>query len=198
MLGDRGTAALIQEIDEAMPAEADFVNYETDSTNRLVIREVLDDYGMEISKDGYEHISESLRLLGEPYVDFDGDFVLNSLEVYGWEREDYDRQRDESARGERAVAYEKWKTKLIAHHGVAIDAIRRHGGTDVEAFDFAWDPERRRLSLAAVIGKDGRGLVPGDQDWTVYDRIAAYISEPAIGGMVRSELTGHYRVNGPQ
>lgn len=191
-------SALIQEIDAAMPAEADFVNYELDSTQHLAIREVLGDYGVEIPKDGYEHISESLRLLGEPDVDFDGDLVLNSLGVFGWEREkEYDRQRDEAARVERAVAYEKWKLKAIVQQGVAIDAIRHHGATHVEALDFSWDPEKRRLSLAAVIGKDGRGVVSDEQNWLVYDRIAAYISDPAISGMVRSELTGYYRVSVP-
>jgi len=190
--------ALIQEIDAAMPAEADFVNYELDSTQHLVIREVLGDYGMKIPKEGYEHISESLRLLGEPDVDFDGDYVLNSLGVFGWEREEeYDRQRHDAARVERAVAYEKRKLKAIAQQGVAIDAIRDHGATDIEAIDFAWDPEKRKLSLAAVIGKDGRGVVSGEQDWTVYDRIAAYIGDPIISGILKSELTGHYRVNVP-
>ncbi|WP_189318427.1 hypothetical protein [Microbacterium oleivorans] len=46
------TSALIQEFDAAMLAEVDFVNYETNGTNRLFVREVLGDYGMGTSKDG--------------------------------------------------------------------------------------------------------------------------------------------------
>ena len=46
------TSALIQEIDAAMPAEVDFVNYETNGMNRLFVRQALGDYGMETSKDG--------------------------------------------------------------------------------------------------------------------------------------------------
>jgi len=46
------TSALIQEIDAAMPAEVDFVNYETNGMNRLFVRQALGGYGMETSKDG--------------------------------------------------------------------------------------------------------------------------------------------------
>ncbi|SDH33811.1 hypothetical protein [Microbacterium sp. 77mftsu3.1] len=189
--------AIVHEIDATMPAEADFVNYELDDTNHLVIREVLGDYGLEIPQTGYEHIGESLRLLGEPYVDFDGDLVMNSLDVFGWEREEeYDPLRDNQARLERAIAYERWKRTATKRQGVAIEAIRNHGGKDIEAFDFAWDQATRTLSLAAIIRKDGRSEVPCIEDWGSYNTIAAYINEPGLSEMIRSDLTGQYRLRG--
>ncbi|WEG08646.1 hypothetical protein PU630_15585 [Microbacterium horticulturae] len=84
----RVKSALVELIDASMPADADIVNYElSPMRDHLVIREACGFYGAELDLRGFEHIDNALALLGSPYVDFDGDLVLNSLDEYGWERD---------------------------------------------------------------------------------------------------------------
>jgi len=148
--------ARVHGIDATMPPEADFVNYELDESQKLVIREICGDYGLELPKVGYEHIGKLLTLLGEPDVEFDGDLVMNSLDVPGWEREDeHDPQRASEARLQSAIAYEKWERAVKARNDMVTESIRNHG-SDVEAFDFDWNASRGSLGLAGVIPEDGR------------------------------------------
>lgn len=186
---------LIAEIDAAMPGEADFVNYEmSPEGTHLTISEALGEYGEELDKSPFAHIEATLVELGQPYGDFDGDLVINSLDDYGWERtQPYDPERDALARKAGDAAREKWRTAITAQQRAAIDAIWPLVDPTVDALDFSWDPDGQCLRLAAVIHPDGRTDVNGE-NWPRANMLAAYLTEPTYTPMLRNELSGLYRL----
>lgn len=187
---------LITEIDAAMPGVADFVNYEmNEDGTHLTISEALSEWGEELDKEPFAHIEETLVQLGQPYGDFDGDLVINSVDDYGWERtQPYEPERDAAARAAAALAREKWVTAITAQQRAAINAIWPLVDPAVEALDFSWDSVGHCLRLAAVIHPDGRTDVDGE-NWPRANELAAYLTEPAHTPMLRNDLNGLYRLD---
>lgn len=189
------TLALLDEIDATMPAEADFVNYEMhESGTHLVISEAIGDYGEELEKEPFAHVEEVLAQLGQPYLDFDGELVVSSVDDFGWERaQPYSPARDAQARRTGDVARARWRTAFIAQQRAVITAIWPLVDPAADALDFSWDQEARCMRLAAIIHPDGRTDADSDT-WTRVNALSAYLTEPQLAPMLRNELSGLYRL----
>lgn len=188
--------ALVDEIDAAMPAEADFVNYEmAENGSHLIVREAVGRYGDELDKEPFAHIDEILLQLGQPYADFDDTFVLNSDGEYGWDREQpYSAERDADARQAGELARAQWRQAAIAQQRAAIQAIWPLVAPAVDSLDFSWDTGGQCMRLAAVIHSDGRTEVSGDT-WSRVNDLAAYLTEPRFAPLLRNDLSGLYRLS---
>ena len=186
---------LLDEIDAAMPREADFVNYEMNNTGtHLIISEAIGGYGEELDLKPFSHIDEVLVQLGQPYGDFDGDLVINSVDDYGWERsQPYSAERDAEARQVGNDARAQWRKAIIAQQRTAIEAIWPLVDPAVQALDFSWNDEGQCMRLAAVIHPDGRTDVNGE-NWPRANALAAYVTEPQFTPMLRNDLSGLYRL----
>ena len=193
--------ALVGYIDAAMPADADFVNYaEHPTLNYLTIREACGEWGQELDLAGYAHINESLAALGDPYGDFDGDLVINSDDEYGWERgdgESYTPEREAAALDSYQRASTAWRDALNRQQTTAATTLRRQMGEQIEALEFEWDPVGKQLRVAAAIHHNGRTEAAGSDmgPWGACNEVAAYITHPDLSPLVRSELSGLYRLD---
>ena len=192
---EKMSSALLDEIDATMPAEADFVTYVVhEEGTHLVVDEAVGDYGIELPRYRFEHIDFKLSYLGMPYLDFDGDLVIDSRDEYGWERQSmWDEHRDTATRAAAESAREQWRAAITSQQRAAVDAIWALMPSSVEALDFMWDAFSRSLRLAAEIHADGRSEANGDK-WADCDSLAVYITSPEHSPLLRSELSGLYRL----
>lgn len=188
--------ALLEEIDATMPAEADFVNYEmNEAETHLIISEAIGGYGEELDRAPFAHIESTLVQLGQPYVHFDGDLVISSVDDYGWERDQpYSQARDAHAREAGEAARAQWRQAAILQQRGTIDAIWALVEANVSAIDLAWDEKGQCMRPVAVIHTDGRTDSSG-QSWQCVCTLAAYLTEPHLAPMVRNDLSGLYRIS---
>lgn len=192
----RLTVTLVGHIDASMPKAADFVNYRYHPENdHLEIFEACDDYGEWLDLAPFGHINTALRDLGRPYIDFDGDILINSLEDFGWERDvPHSPAREREAAATLDIARSDWQRAVTEQQAAAVTELRATMAAETEALDFAFDSKELVLSAAAVIGAEGRYDLSTDVKAEL-DRIAAHIVQPDEAGLTRSELSGLYRLN---
>jgi hypothetical protein len=103
--------AALEYIDKAMPADAEVADLDyADEGDYLVVTKPLGIHGDPLAVEGYESVDAALRLLGKPFVDFDGQVVMNGVDEFGWERDDlYDAAAHESARATYEAALQRWE-----------------------------------------------------------------------------------------
>ena len=192
------STALIHKIDATMPAVADLVNYEfaPDGTH-LVVKDAMGEMGEDLDTKEFAHIDDALRELGQPYADFDGDLLVNSIDEMGWERTElWSQERDEAAREAADVALAHWNEQLSKQQTAALNAMWQFVGEDVEALDFSWDNFAKSLKLEAVIHSGGRTNLRGRTSpaWSNCNSLAEYILAPERTHLQRNDLTGNYRL----
>lgn len=200
-LRDEKAEAIAEYIDAAMPADTDYANYLLDpDTCRLRVLEACGDWGEEMDLAQFAHIDEALAELGEPYIDFDGDLLLNSLGDFGWERGKgvlFSQERLAAAEAKRQEVTRKW-VKVTEHvQTLATTTLRQQMGDHIEVLELRWDDEHRRMWVEAAIHQNGRteATQPDRSPWAECNEVAAYIRHPELAPFVRSELSGLYRLD---
>lgn len=191
--------ALIQYIDAAMPADADFVDYKlTDDERELEIQVACGAWGDELSLDRFAHIATALKQLGVPDIDFDGESAINEIGTLGWARTTpQDPERVSPAQHTRDQALVTWLRARDATQTQALKLIRDMFPTDAEAMDFAGDAWAGLHEPVAVITAEGRQdaqtLEPTTMDSMAV--LAPFIQAPDRARLAFNELTGTYRLD---